>query len=452
MRRLFPLLLLACDSPFFDSVRAQEPACDYQVDIRCDDFFPVFRPEVRIEPPCTVHVDASELDPLWQFDVEIGEEIVLTSGACQVIGDEVECPGCTFALIEDEPAPYRIEREHCTLESCETAQRPFGYNGTRLSFPLTQVGHLIELVAESTPIYVANRVYQDDTACPTDSRIVDYGFVAIDRIVPGEPCVHTLEPAGDAYVGVFGSGGVLRVGRFSFDDLTLTSSRAIDLGEPPETYYNVQALAYDADSGRVLIGLNSSARSNYLMLYDAETLALIRMLELPPISETEQHYSFGIQTTRTGWLFADDGEHSLRELTPDLSATIWSAAIFDVLGRSDLGSILATDEGSITVDMNRSRLVLEADRRIAGTAGAIADEVLTPTSIGWAGDLIAVGLLDKRDDNAYVGFFDPERLRFLPGIVPIGLGAVGRIRSKGDRLWIILPWQGKLVELVADDT
>jgi hypothetical protein len=199
----------------------------------------------------------------------------------------------------------------------------------------------------------------------------------------------------------------------------------------------------------VLVGLNSSARRVHLMLFDAATLDLVRTQTLEPFDEIEQHYCFGIAPSGDGWLYTDDGQHALRQLAGDLSLE-WETSILELLGRADVGPVLLTPRGSITIDTYRSRLILEADRRIAGSVGTISDVLLTPTSLAWAGDLIAVGLIDKPKEEALLGFYDPEVERFLPGLIPLGKGAVGRIRHRDGRLWVLLPWQGKVVELVGD--
>ena len=126
------------------------------------------------------------------------------------------------------------------------------------------------------------------------------------------------------------------------------------------------------------------------------------------------------------------------------------ASFLDLGGRTELGTLVATEKGSIVINTFDQELIIVEQDEIVATAGSITEIITTPTAVAWAGNLIAVGLLDRSTDDALLAFFDPATSRYLPGASPVGKGVVGRIRFTGDRLWIMLPWQGMVVELDAD--
>jgi hypothetical protein len=465
--------IAGCDPPlFFFSEPEPAPECPYQIELRCsleavDGIFAhKCQPKLTIDQTCAFLVDASACGVEASFSGAITEDGVVTD-ACTATGFEVVCDRCEVAFVKERPLPYRVVGEgECVTESCRRGElrTPGGY-GDHLVYGLLKMGWLPEIVADSQPRYLVNSAYRDWLGCPAGQVEVALGTPSSSERTAAQPCLHRLERGGAFYFGVFGEEDLM-FGRFDermqLDDaVSLTAT----IGEVPTNvdYFNNRGLAYDPETNRIALSIGSASFYQYLLLIDATTLEIVSAGRLPKVVDGGApltHEVTSIQRVAGGWLYVDDLDDTIVKTSPDALHTrlLTSPPTRDVRGRSELGAMLTGalgtfERGAVAANMasegNELLLIEETEQQLAirGSARAISPLDLTPTELAWAGDLIAVGLVDRQRLEAHLGFFDPKTLRFLPGTILVGRGVIGRIRYTGDRLWLALPWEGKLVEL-----
>jgi hypothetical protein len=454
----------ACDLPLFFSTPSGAPECKYQVDVRCSlssfegPFAHACRPSLSIDG-CDFRVD-SLCDPAFSFDGRITESGIETDD-CIASGFEVACGRCVVTFVEDTATPYVLGESFCPAPDCESRfEKPLEL-GSGIRHPQLRVGWMPEIFVEEKPGYVLNSDYRSGIECPAGGVLV--GFVGDPRRA-GPDCLVQLERTPDGYFGVYGD-GELMLGRFDFE-LRLERSLRLGpvIGEPGLDHYTPRSMAYDPSTMLLALSIASSTIAEHVLVVDVGSLSVVTSTTFPNRGTPREPLNVqvaGIASTAEGWIYVEDlDDRVVKTRIDDLGSEVRRTedSLSVLLGLSDLGPMVVGrpevfEGGILLANMaaggDEIIILQEEQTQIAvrGTARALTDSVLTPTALAWADDLVAVGLYDRMTEAAHVGFFDPIALRFLPGTIEVGKGAVGRIRADGDRLWIGLPWQGKIVEL-----
>jgi hypothetical protein len=293
-----------------------------------------------------------------------------------------------------------------------------------------------------------------DDPSPTSLVFLDRESMEITATATTPSCLTQIarDPLGGGVLGPFGAASA-RVGRFDTEG-RLVDSVAVPLaaaaGEWP-----VGMLIFE-DESRLLVAYTSGRSEpghSHFVFFDLATLVVTASTAAP------------IQVRAVADLGSD-----LFGVSDHLSGRV---LLFDRMTGLSRGELRLNDLGGVdAIDVGYVALHHRSGRTVAGTTGTTP--IVQPLLIGstmlgsaraadidavpwamtdWPGDrgLMVVGLTAREPDlRAYLAFFDPLAIHFLPRSISIGSGAVrDAIEDPEGRVWMLLGWSSAVVRIAA---
>ncbi|MBI2378875.1 MAG: hypothetical protein HYV07_33075 [Deltaproteobacteria bacterium] len=305
--------------------------------------------------------------------------------------------------------------------------------------------------------------------CEEDSLASEIQFYATSdgslvRTSTGPPCLSSLtnDPTTDGFLGIsvtsspgqnvelirFSSDGRI-MGRLAFGQLIRQTLRYSSAAILPFTSVDSLRLGVLFGQDNRLLG-DDPTLASYLAIVSltADELELVSIQQLArtaAVSDaalTEGSRAVVTDEARKTVSFVDldTGDQLVwTSAFPAARDHIPQAAAWHALSRTALISGVGQDFGLTVFDRDMSRV---------GTTTFFEKDGTTTHAAPWPRhrELMLVGAMAGGD--AWVAAFDPERVAMIPGGVRIGAGMPGPMVTSGDRVWVLLPHEGSLVELL----
>lgn len=298
------------------------------------------------------------------------------------------------------------------------------------------------------------------TGCEFTSGVIDvYDVETLTRTASSavSGCVQRLVADPNGFLGLRTTDGRFELTRFAFDgritESVLADPRAFaGAGEPPLLFsFDARASYFDVVGDRVVAAVVSgSPASTKVFTWDAATLEprTRRLLEGVTIvdgAKVDSTTAVLADTTAPAvdWFDVRGGDVSdVVRFPPEINrrdhiasdvAWVGDRALF-TLSRKNAGVYPVTRAGV------QSRAVI------------IDDDARPMATLAWPDAPLALvagtSSTNQVDWPATLTLFDLETNRFLPGNVPSGHGAPGRMLADGrGRIWVLMPWDARLLRV-----
>ena len=411
---------------------------------------------------CTLHLDGSICD-FGAVSVTLGldGEICLSTDTCQPeprppatlahfsCSRKTGVGSCPIKLLpKDEPLAAALER----VQIVDTA--PYFPTSARYRPVQLRAGRASDLLVTESIVFVTS----SDSVEPArerckhrgqKQRLLAYAKEDLRPLFDRELTRCALSPLelpdqGILAFHIHDASDLLLIQRLDFDgELVQTTSTSIASFQGPAV---IDTLRLGPDQNIVAIGSIIEPLSQLISVRDDGSVNWMVELELLEPS--------GLARFQDGFVVSDAERDGLWSFGPD-GVQREIVLITDSVSRSPGPPYAHSASGSVLVPIPRDTayvVSLQTDRTLHPRRVVNNERPVVPTAIGgWPSEasLVIVGLTqDSPEPAAYGGLLDPVEGHYLPGLLPLGPGAVSVVRTDTEgRVYLLLSWAAQLVRL-----